>query len=95
MKKSTVPALRKRFNEIDAGILQLLDARAGLSEEMARLKKEMKISALQKDVWEKHLQKRLRENKKLNNSPVFVEFLFKIIHKESLRIQKQAMKNKK
>jgi chorismate mutase len=55
----------------------------------------MKISALQKDVWEKHLQKRLRENKKLNNSPVFVESLFKIIHKESLRIQKQAMKNKK
>jgi chorismate mutase len=95
MKKSRVPALRKRFNEIDAAILQLLHARAGLSHEMARLKKDMKMSALQKDVWEKHLQKRLQENKKLDNSPAFVEKLFTVIHKESLRIQKQAMKSKK
>lgn len=95
MKKSTVPALRKRFNEIDAAILQLLHTRVGLSQEMARLKNEMKMAALQKSVWEKQLQKRLQENRKLNNKPAFVEKLFTLIHKESLRIQKQAMKNKK
>ena len=95
MKKNTVTALRKRIIEIDAEILKLLHSRAGLSQEMAQLKKELKIEVLQQAVWEKQLQKRLLENKNLNNEPAFVEKLFTLIHKESLRIQKQIMKNKK
>lgn len=92
MKPRTLSELRKSFDEIDQKLVVLLHARAQLSMEIAEVKRKKKLSVLQQEVWEKQIRKRLKENKKLTNRPAYIESIFALIHKESLRIQQQELK---
>lgn len=92
MKGITLTLLRKELDAIDSQLLQLLQARADLSKKIALVKSRRGLSILQLKVWEKQLQKRRRQNKNKLLSPAFLEKVFALIHKESVQIQKQALK---
>jgi len=83
--------LRKQFGDIDKSILILLGIRAKLSKEIAKVKKKKAIDVVQMDTWKKQMEKRYRENKKLNLDPEFIHKIFSSIHKESIKIQKKEI----
>lgn len=84
--------IRKQFDDVDKSILILLSLRTQLSREIAKIKKNKKMDALQIKAWENKMKNRYRENKKLNLDPIFLDKIFKMIHKESIRVQKQELK---
>lgn len=92
MKGVTLTLLRKELDAIDTQLVQLLQERADLSKKIAGVKNRRGLSILQLKVWEKQLQKRRKQNKNKLISPAFLEKVFVLIHKESVRIQKQILK---
>lgn len=92
MELHSLRDIRKQFDDVDKSILILLGIRSQLSKEIARIKKHKNLDIVQMQAWEKQMKNRYKENKKLNISPEFLDKIFTVIHKESIRIQKQEVK---
>lgn len=92
MKTKKLAGIRTEFNAIDKKIIGLLQKRAKLSKKVGKLKNELNLPILQKEVWAEQRKKRQELNKKENIRAAFLEKVFDLIHKESIRIQKQRSK---
>lgn len=91
MLNSCISDVRKQFDDIDKSILILLGIRAKLSKEIAMLKKQYNLNAIQLNVWKTQMENRLKENEKIKVDPDFMNKIFNIIHEESIRIQNQVL----
>lgn len=89
MNQNSLSGIRKQFDDIDRQLMELLGQRVQLSKQIARVKKLKNIPIVQEENWDKKMKKRLRENKRIKLNPDYLEQVFSIIHKESIRIQQQ------
>lgn len=80
--------LREEIDIIDEKILILIAKRMGISKEIGKLKKDLKLSALDKTRWNDLLEDKIIKGKKLGLSKEFIKKLYDFIHKFSLKTQR-------
>lgn len=84
--------IRKQIEDVDKSLLILLSLRTQLSREITWVKRKKNMDIVQMKTWVLKLENRHKENKKLKIDPVFLDKFFNLLHKESIRIQKQELK---
>jgi chorismate mutase len=86
---------RDEIDGLDKIILVSLKQRFKLVEKVARIKMKLDLPLHQKARWESMLQSRLKLGSTLKLDDKFISSLFKLIHKESKRIQGHKIKKDK
>jgi chorismate mutase len=83
--------LREKIDVLDSELVEKLNLRTSLVEEIANLKLESNITIFQLDRWFQILEE--RKNQALRNSmdPKMVSDMFKLIHKYSILTQSKIM----
>lgn len=84
---TAVEQLRANIDVIDDNILELLDNRMKLVDEIGRFKKDNNITVLQPHRWEAVLKKAVEGARERGLEEKFVEELFKLIHQASIERQ--------
>ncbi len=85
--------LRKRVQELDQTLLNVLSERMKLSKEIGLFKKENNITILQEELWERKLQETLALAPNLELSSDFVHAFMDAVHLESIDHQMRIMNN--
>jgi chorismate mutase len=89
--KQSLEELRQKIDVLDNDILNLLQQRMSVVQEIGKNKKENNIQILQPGRWEQIIEKSKKEAKTRGFSEEFVEKVFKAIHQESINIQNQIL----
>ncbi len=92
MAENKLKVFRNKLLRIDEKLIELLDERAGISEEIGRLKFSEKIKIEQNEFWE---QSTLIRQKIINRTHLDMNLsnrIFQLIQKQSVRIQKETAK---
>ena len=84
--------MRKKIDKIDQNIVESLNLRIDLVEEIAKFKLENNLTVFQLERWFEILYKRKEQAIKLGMDPKMVRDIFELIHKYSILIQSQIMK---
>lgn len=79
--------LRKKIDNIDKEIIQLLVKRLAIVAKIAKYKKGNNMEVLQKSRWGSILRSRKAWADRKKISKTFIENIFRLIHCESMRIQ--------
>ena len=87
-KNHRIKEHRKQINEIDNQILKLLKERFEISKKVGKYKKQNNLSIKNKKREKQLLEKNKNRAKGFNLKSGFVEKLFRLILKESRKIQK-------
>jgi len=82
--------LRNKIDIIDDKILKLLSRRASISQEIGELKKEREVVVFDKQRWQVVLQSNLKKAEQLNLPREFIKRIYTLIHKYSLKVQKNS-----
>ena len=90
----SVKALRQRIDKLDENIVETLNFRTELVEEIARFKLENNLTIFQLERWFEILYKRKEQAINLRMDPKMVRDIFELIHKYSILIQSKIMKKK-
>ncbi len=80
--------LRKKIDQCDRSLLQTLAERFRTVKKVGLYKLKNDLPVLQKSRWAEVMEARLKQARQLHLNDDFVEKLFKLIHKESLKTQK-------
>ena len=80
---------RKKIDAIDKKIIILLGQRSAIVKKICQWKKTNNIPALDKKRWPEVLQTRIKIARNLDLEKDFIEEIYEIIHKNSLKIEKQ------
>ena len=88
---SVLESLRDKIDSIDQQMLELLSQRMGVVEEIGKYKSKNEVTILQLRRWEKIINTRLKQGKKLGLSEEFVKKLLQLVHKESIQKQTEVM----
>jgi len=80
-------SIRKQIDRLDQDIIETLKYRKSLVENIAKIKLEQNVSALQLHRFESLLKDRIELAVKNGLDPVMVKDIFGLIHEESIRIQ--------
>ncbi len=84
--------LRKEIDALDKALLTTLKKRFQVVEKITIIKNKLKLKTHQKVRWEAMMKARNKLAKTLKLKKKFTHTLFKLIHKESKRIQ--SLKNR-
>jgi chorismate mutase len=84
--------IRTRIDAIDHQLLVLLSRRFALSEKIGREKRHKNIAVLQLNRWEQMKKERLAAAAELGLPDRFVSDLLTLVHKQSIAVQTQIMK---
>lgn len=84
--------LRNKIDVIDLQMIDMLEHRFKLVDEIGRLKKDNKVVVLQIERWKKIIESRLDYSDDKHISKEFLLKLLQIIHKESIRRQTDILK---
>jgi chorismate mutase len=87
--------LRTEIEAIDAELLDIVAKRFKTVIEIGRVKILMQEPSLQKSRWKQVLKLQVMRAQSLGLKPEFVKSIYKLIHKEALRIQNSQMKKQK
>lgn len=87
----TLEHLRHEIDELDDELLNLLQSRMKLSEQIGEYKKRNNIAILQPDRWGEILERSVAKGKAKNLTEEFVYAMFKAIHEESINTQSRVM----
>ena len=79
--------LREEIDVLDGQLLQVLAARLGVANEIAKVKEKGNLAVYQPKRWEQLLQQRRLTAMELGLDPDFVEEIFEKVHAESVRVQ--------
>jgi chorismate mutase len=79
--------LRARIDLLDENILEILELRMGVVDQIGEQKRRSNIKILQQQRWEEILEKTRSGALSRGLDPGFVEELFKLIHMASIRRQ--------
>ncbi len=82
-----ISQLRKRIDQADGELIELLARRMNISQDIGRYKKENGIQILQSSRYEEIIQTRLADAKYLGLSEDFVKDILQTIHEESINLQ--------
>ncbi|WP_185867401.1 bifunctional 3-deoxy-7-phosphoheptulonate synthase/chorismate mutase type II [Blattabacterium cuenoti] len=85
--KRDLDSFRILIDELDENIITLLAERMNISKKLGVLKKYSDIAILQPSRWEDLLKKSINFGKSLGISEELLEGIFKMLHKESIKIQ--------
>lgn len=81
---------RKQIDKIDADILNLLAKRMNIVSKIGQFKKEQGKSFQDSKRWEQILKNSLSKGEKLKLSKDFIKSFLQLVHKHSLKIQKNS-----
>jgi len=81
--------LRENIDYLDEELLDILNRRMQLTQQIGYYKKNRKLSVFQEDRWKNVLSKRLKNGKKKGLDQQFIRRIFEAIHNESITKQKQ------
>lgn len=79
--------LRRKIDNIDTELLDLLAKRMSVSREIGRYKRRNKLPVVQPDRYNSLMEKRVADGENLDMSPDFVRSILSAIHEESVRQQ--------
>ncbi|HBF88193.1 MAG TPA: 3-deoxy-7-phosphoheptulonate synthase [Bacteroidales bacterium] len=85
---------RDQIDSIDSQLLQLLSQRMNVVREIGKYKKYNNVTVFQIRRWQKIIETRMLEGKKIGLSEKFIAQLLELIHKESIQEQAEIMKKK-
>lgn len=88
-----IEQLRARIDDIDAGILSLIQQRMGASCEIGHLKKKNNVSIIQMRRWEEVLDQMLSTGRDSGLSEDFIRAVFNLIHEESIAVQNRILED--
>jgi len=88
---ATLEELRVDIDKNDDLIMDILEIRMKIAEQIGQYKKEHNISILQSKRWDSILQKRTEIGFRKGLSNEFIETVFKAIHEESINHQTKVM----
>lgn len=83
--------LRRKIDIFDEQLIELLEQRMNVAEDIARHKKENNITILQSGRWSKVIRKNIASGSGKGLSRDFISKLFRHIHQESISHQNQIM----
>ena len=83
--------LRHQIDQIDNELLDLLEKRMLVSDNIGRYKKKKNISILQPTRWNEILKHAVKKGKQKGLSKEFMKTVLKAIHQESINHQEQVM----
>lgn len=84
---------RKEIDKIDKAIIQLLEKRFSIAEKIGEFKRKFKLKIRDRKREKEMFEKRKKLIRKLNISSDFIEKLFRLIIKESIKRMKNYNKN--
>jgi len=87
----TLAELRDQIDKLDDKIINLLDQRMRVSEQIGAYKKENNITILQTKRWDDMLRSRLNLGAKKGLSDEMISKIFRAVHQESINKQTQIM----
>lgn len=87
--------LRKEIDSLDKLLLTVLKKRFKLVEKVSRVKKKLQLPTHQQSRWETMLQSRFKIAESLKLDQNFTLSFFRLVHKESKRIQLANKKDSK
>ena len=87
----TLAELRDQIDKMDDKIINLLDQRMKVSEQIGAYKKENNITILQTKRWDDMLQSRLNLGSKKGLSEELISKIFRAVHQESINKQTKIM----
>jgi chorismate mutase len=79
--------MRRQIDEIDDNLLNLLQQRMKISDEIGAFKKAHNMPVLQQQRYDEILEKRLPQASEMGLSPAFVKKIFEDIHEQSVERQ--------
>jgi chorismate mutase len=83
--------LRKKIDNLDRELLEVLAARQSVVEKIGEYKKENNVTTFQVKRWDEIMKNRAEVAKKMNLSEAYIIEIYKIIHEESIRKQTEIM----
>ncbi|WP_185882632.1 bifunctional 3-deoxy-7-phosphoheptulonate synthase/chorismate mutase type II [Blattabacterium cuenoti] len=86
--QASLNSLRILIDEIDDNMIYLLSERMKISKQLGILKKTKYLSFVQPDRWKYILTRSLKLGQELGISESIIENFFKLLHEESINIQK-------
>ncbi|MBC36043.1 MAG: 3-deoxy-7-phosphoheptulonate synthase [Bacteroidetes bacterium] len=86
--------LRTKIDQFDEAILEILEKRMEVAEQIGVYKKENNISILQPSRWQEIINKTLQKGKNRSLSNELIGQVFKAIHQESINKQTRIMNEK-
>lgn len=81
---------RKQIDLLDEKVLSILAKRTKIVRKIGQLKKKQNIPVVDKKRWDKLISSLLSRSDSLGLSKEFIEKLFNIIHKYSIKTQKES-----
>lgn len=91
--QSKLANYRKKIDEFDSKILEIIGKRMDVASKIGSLKKEKNVAVLQNNRWNEILGKMILEGEEKGLSNEFVMHLFKAIHQESISHQEKVINN--
>jgi chorismate mutase len=91
---NNLKALRRRIDEVDDELINVLAKRLHIIEEMALYKKDQNITVFQLERWQEILRTRSQWGEKLGLSRSHIEKICQILHEESIRVQNEVISKK-
>ena len=82
-----IEVLREEIDLIDCEIIDALQMRMNIVDEIGKAKQQEKITAFQLQRLQKLMEERIKMGKKANLSPGYIREVFQIIHEESVKRQ--------
>jgi len=83
--------LRLQIDSLDKNLLETLEQRIKITEDIGQYKKDNNITILQQDRWSSILNKAIARGHSMNLSEDFITKIFKAIHQESINKQTRIM----
>lgn len=90
--KDHLEELRKKIDNIDREIIEVLAARMSVVEKIGEFKRDNNVTTFQVKRWDEIMKNRSELAKKMNLSEAYIVEIYKIIHEESVRKQTEIMK---
>jgi chorismate mutase len=87
----TLEELRIRIDKLDDEVLNLMEKRMNIAEEIGQFKKENNVTILQSNRWRDLLKKRINIGLSKGLSEEFIQKIYTAIHEESIQHQKMIM----
>ncbi|MBX9852029.1 MAG: bifunctional 3-deoxy-7-phosphoheptulonate synthase/chorismate mutase type II [Cytophagaceae bacterium] len=83
--------LRKKIDNLDRELIEVLAARMAVVEKIGEYKKETNVTTFQVKRWDEIMKNRAELAKKMNLNEAYITEIYKIIHEESIRKQTEIM----
>jgi len=85
--------LRKKIDNLDRELIEVLAARMAVVEKIGEYKKESNVTTFQVKRWDEIMKNRGELAKKMGLSDAYIIEIYKIIHEESIRKQSELMRS--